>query len=165
MAMKQLAVAHHVERLGALEQLGHRPVASKKLLEALLRAPSVVEAFALHHHAHAGHALVQRDEPDPIARVAEVVGAQHSAGVAHPCAPPVATESIDVGHLAKAAPHARHRVGLFHPQALLLGQHRGAAAGVDQPAAAKLLAAIVAAQLEAVVAVVIAQADVAHFGA
>ena len=77
-----MRVAADVEHLRVIEQRRDRAVTPQKLGEPGPRTTRAVDGVAIADDTDARDALLQRDEPDPVAGIAEVDGRQHAAAMA-----------------------------------------------------------------------------------
>jgi hypothetical protein len=137
-AVGELLVGEDVDQLGAvLEQVPGGAVTPEELEEAVGLAHLVAEDRAVADPADGHHAAAERDKPDPVAGVAEVVGRERAGGVTHAGAPAVGAAVVHVGVAGEAAPDRGDAVvGNRDAQVLEAGDRAGAAAGVDDPARA-----------------------------
>src|SRR6266404_3931485 len=162
-AVGELRVAAHVEHLRAVEQRRDGVVTGEKIGEPEFRPAADVDGIAVADDADARHTVLQRDEPDPVTRIAEVDGREHAAAVADARAEALGPVRVEVANPGVASPHRRDRVlALGDAETFGARDEARAAGGVDEPAALAPSLGAVAAKGEAMSRAVGAELQVLH---
>ena len=162
-AVRELAEALHVEELRAGKEIADRAVAVQELDEALRGADAGLVARRIADDADADHAVLDRDEPDPVAGVAEVHRRERARRVADARAEGFAAEVVEVGDAGEASPdRADLVVVLLDAQPLRLRDHAGPPARVEHPLRLVALRPAARAHLEAVRRAALAERELLH---
>ncbi len=132
-AVGELAEGHRVDRLGLLHQARDGGVRAQERVQAGLAPELGSELFLPHHDAHARHAASQRDEPDPVPRITEMVRREDARGVSHARVEGLGPDVVEIGHAAVASPGGGVRERRLGAQTALLRDHARASRRVDDP--------------------------------
>src|SRR5262249_40062751 len=117
----ELFVAADVDQLGIGEEPLHGSMFVEKAAKAVFLAHRIVEDFALADPPDARDPAPERNEPDPIAAIAEVIRAEKARRVSNagaPCLPlrSLLGQIVEMRHVLVPRPNGGERMILFGTQ-------------------------------------------------